>query len=469
MRIYAELRPDMLPAPGRQWCMARGLVDPTTAVLTYVVAVLLFEEDWLATDSVLLIAAFLLLYPGRVAFHRFSVAVAMQLLLACAAVALLFAVARWTQAGFSSDALADLEWSAGTAWVAALPFVMLGLHALSAKLAPLLRWFYQDTRVVVVGVSSASVRLAEAIRAGQAEGQRLVACFEDRSSTRTPIPATMNVVGGLADVAAYVRQNAVGIIYIALPMTPQPRVLTLLDALKDTTASVCFIPDIFITDLIQGRVESMAGVPVLSLWDTPFRGTQGAVKRAVDLVVTTCALPIALPLMLAIGLAIRLTSPGPVIFKQRRYGLDGRQILVWKFRTMRITEDGDTSYRQVTRDDDRVTALGRFLRANSLDELPQLLNVLGGSMSLVGPRPHALAVNEQYRKLIPGYMLRHKVRPGITGWAQVNGQRGGNDLESMRKRTELDLAYLRLWSLSFDLLILLLTARMLVAGDSKAY
>ncbi len=173
--------------------------------------------------------------------------------------------------------------------------------------------------------------------------------------------------------------------------------------------------------------------------------------------------------MAVIAVAIRLTSPGPAIFKQRRYGLDGKEILVWKFRTMRCAEDGDKTYRQVTRDDDRVTPLGRILRKTSLDEFPQLLNVLTGSMSLVGPRPHALAVNEQYRKLIPGYMVRHKVKPGITGWAQVNGYRGGDDLESMRNRTAYDLAYLRSWSLSLDVLILLRTAKMLIFGDSKAF
>jgi putative colanic acid biosysnthesis UDP-glucose lipid carrier transferase len=166
---------------------------------------------------------------------------------------------------------------------------------------------------------------------------------------------------------------------------------------------------------------------------------------------------------------VRATSPGPAIFKQRRYGLDGKEIVIWKFRTMSTLEDGQSTYRQVTRKDERVTPLGRFLRRTSLDELPQVLNVLAGSMSLVGPRPHALAVNEQYRKMIPGYMVRHKVRPGITGWAQVNGCRGGDDLDSMRKRTEYDLAYLRSWSISLDLLIVMKTVKMLIMGDERAY
>jgi putative colanic acid biosysnthesis UDP-glucose lipid carrier transferase len=158
-----------------------------------------------------------------------------------------------------------------------------------------------------------------------------------------------------------------------------------------------------------------------------------------------------------------------VFFRQRRYGLDGKPIVVFKFRTMTTLEDGEHTYTQVTRGDSRVTAIGRFLRATSLDELPQLFNVVCGSMSLVGPRPHALAVNEQYRKLIPRYMVRHKVKPGITGWAQVNGCRGGDDLESMRRRTEYDLAYLRSWSLSLDVLIVMKTVKILLAGDESAY
>jgi putative colanic acid biosynthesis UDP-glucose lipid carrier transferase len=172
--------------------------------------------------------------------------------------------------------------------------------------------------------------------------------------------------------------------------------------------------------------------------------------------------------LLAIAIGVRVSSPGPVLFKQRRYGLDGQQILVYKFRSMSVTEDGEKTYKQVTANDARVTRFGAFLRKFSLDELPQLFNVLGGTLSLVGPRPHAIAVNEQYRRLISGYMLRHKVKPGLTGWAQVNGYRGGDDLESMRKRVEYDMEYLRNWSFALDLLIIFRTA-MIFWRDQKAY
>ncbi|HVR51065.1 MAG TPA: undecaprenyl-phosphate glucose phosphotransferase, partial [Pseudorhodoferax sp.] len=267
---------------------------------------------------------------------------------------------------------------------------------------------------------------------------------------------------------AYVKAHGVQIIYLSLPMASQPRILQVLDGLKDTTASIHFVPDMFVTDLIQGRTTSVCGIPVISVCETPFRGMAGLVKRLWDVVLASSILVLVAPVMLAIAVGIKLGSPGPVIFKQRRYGLDGKEIVVYKFRSMTVTEDGQTSYTQVTRGDARVTRLGAFIRKTSLDELPQFINVLQGRMSVVGPRPHAIAVNEQYRQQIPGYMVRHKVRPGITGWAQVNGWRGGDDLASMQRRIQYDLDYLRNWSLQLDLQIVARTVGV-VFKDTKAY
>jgi len=191
-------------------------------------------------------------------------------------------------------------------------------------------------------------------------------------------------------------------------------------------------------------------------------------KRLTDIAVGGVATLMLAPVLAFVAIGVRITSPGPVIFRQKRYGLDGKPITVYKFRSMTVTEDGDRSYTQVSRGDARVTPFGAFIRRTSLDELPQLFNVLEGSMSIVGPRPHAVAVNEQYRRLIPGYLVRHKVKPGITGWAQVNGYRGGDDLGSMTKRIEFDLEYLRHWSLWLDIMILFRTAIM-VLTDKRAY
>jgi putative colanic acid biosynthesis UDP-glucose lipid carrier transferase len=228
----------------------------------------------------------------------------------------------------------------------------------------------------------------------------------------------------------------------------------LLEELNDTTASVYFTPDIFLFDLIQARMDTIGGIPVLALCETPFYGVNGLVKRLSDIVLAALILLVISPVMLAVAIGVKLSSPGPVLFKQRRYGLDGREILVYKFRSMTCMEDGAV-VTQATRNDQRVTKFGAFLRRTSLDEFPQFINVLQGRMSIVGPRPHAIAHNELYRKLVRSYMIRHKVRPGITGWAQVNGFRGETEtVEKMKARIEYDLDYLRNWSLKLDLAII---------------
>jgi putative colanic acid biosynthesis UDP-glucose lipid carrier transferase len=251
-------------------------------------------------------------------------------------------------------------------------------------------------------------------------------------------------------------------------MSRDARIVAMLEALHDCTASIYFVPDIFAFNLIQARFDILGGVPVVAVRETPFYGAAWLVKRMSDVAIAGAALLLLAPLLAVVALAIRFDSPGPVFFRQKRYGLDGREILVLKFRSMSVVEDGKEAFHAATKGDPRITRVGAFLRRTSIDELPQLFNVLEGSMSIVGPRPHAVAMNEQYRREIPSYMVRHKVKPGITGWAQVNGFRGGDDLESMRKRIELDLAYLRHWSLWLDLRILFKTISV-VLTDRHAY
>jgi len=228
------------------------------------------------------------------------------------------------------------------------------------------------------------------------------------------------------------------------------------------------VPDIFVFDLIQARSGEIHGIPVVAMCETPFYGYRGVTKRLTDVVLSVTILLLFLPLLLLIAVMVKLSSPGPVIFKQRRYGLDGREIAVYKFRTMSVTEDG-AEIRQASKTDSRITRVGGILRRTSMDELPQLINVLQGRMSLVGPRPHAVAHNEEYRKLIKGYMVRHKVLPGITGLAQVNGCRGEtSQLEEMEARVNYDLDYLRRWTPMLDIKIILLTA-VKIFRDDKAY
>jgi putative colanic acid biosynthesis UDP-glucose lipid carrier transferase len=220
--------------------------------------------------------------------------------------------------------------------------------------------------------------------------------------------------------------------------------------------------------VIQGRLDDMGGVPVVGLMVEPFTGINGFIKRASDVVISALILALVSPVMLGLAIGVKLSSPGPVIFRQRRIGLDGEVIDVYKFRSMRAEDDGPVVV-QATRGDPRITPFGAFIRRTSLDELPQFVNVLQGHMSIVGPRPHAVAHNEQYRKQVKAYMARHKCKPGITGWAQVNGLRGETDtLDKMAARVEYDLEYLRNWSLGLDLMIIARTVK-LVFFDRGAY
>ncbi len=265
------------------------------------------------------------------------------------------------------------------------------------------------------------------------------------------------VLGDLDRLLQDARSGRFDRVYITLPLSAEPQIRMLVDGLSDSTTSVFLVPDVFIFDLLNSRQTSIDGLPAISIYDTPFTFSDSVLKRGFDIFGSLAILSvIALP-MLVIAAAVRLTSKGPAIFKQIRYGLDGKPIEVWKFRSMTVMDNGNV-VKQATKGDARITPLGAFLRRTSLDELPQFINVLQGQMSIVGPRPHAVAHNEEYRRLIKGYMLRHKVKPGITGWAQINGWRGETDtLEKMENRVRYDIDYIRHWSIWLDVKIVFLT------------
>jgi putative colanic acid biosynthesis UDP-glucose lipid carrier transferase len=318
---------------------------------------------------------------------------------------------------------------------------------------------YSTRGAAIVGMTELGEQLARQFHFVPSLGLRVQGFYDDREEERChPIPESLGTrAGTLADLIAAARAGEVQLIYIALPMRAEPRINELLRELSDTTASVYLAADFYVFDLLHARWGSVGDVPTMSLHETPFYGVDGWLKRLEDIVIGSMILMVIAIPMLIIGIGVRLTSPGPALFRQRRYGLNGEVIDVIKFRSMTVMEDGD-EIKQATRDDERITRLGAFLRRTNLDELPQFLNVIGGSMSIVGPRPHAIAHNELYRKKVQGYMLRHKVKPGITGWAQVNGWRGETDtLEKMERRVEHDLDYIRNWSLLWDLQIILMT------------
>jgi len=310
----------------------------------------------------------------------------------------------------------------------------------------------RNTRTLAfAGSGKLASKLMGQIESAPWMGLKLVGVYDDQQHEQLPLQ------GMLADLLRDVRSGKIDYVYITLPSSAEKRTLQLVSDLADTTATVCVIPDLFVFDLLHARWSYIGGVPVVSVFESPFYGVNGWLKRAEDVVLGSLILMlVALP-MLLIAIGVKLSSAGPVLFKQHRYGLNGEVIEVLKFRTMSVSEDGDY-IAQAKKNDPRITKLGVFLRGFSLDELPQFFNVLQGAMSIVGPRPHAVAHNEQYRQLIHGYMLRHKVKPGITGWAQINGWRGETDtLEKMQRRVEFDLVYMRNWSLWLDIKIIAVT------------
>lgn len=352
-------------------------------------------------------------------------------------------------------------------WFVITPALMIacrmGIRFLQRSLRAL---GYNRRHFAIVGVTELGFQLAKNIERLPEMGLKLAGFFDDRNDDRTPaIPEELGQrVGNLDELVAAAKDGRVDIIYITFPMRAEERIRGVLHRLSDTTASVYVVPDFFVFQLLHSRWSDLLGLPVVSVFETPFYGIDGVAKRLLDIVGSSLLLLIlGLPMAL-IALGIKLTSPGPVFFLQRRYGLDGREIRVWKFRTMKVCEDGPVAV-QAVKNDPRVTRLGAILRKTSMDELPQLFNVLAGGMSLVGPRPHPNALNEQFRTRVEGYMLRHKVKPGITGLAQVSGWRGETDTpEKMEKRIEFDLRYIREWSIWLDIKILLLTPLEVVLG-----
>jgi putative colanic acid biosynthesis UDP-glucose lipid carrier transferase len=327
---------------------------------------------------------------------------------------------------------------------------------------------FENRSAIIAGYNGSSLELARRLKNNPGMHMEVTGFFDDRSNDRLNMEGGTTLIGTLSDMSQYVKDHRIDVIFIALPIRHIKRVMNLLDDLRDTTASIYYVPDIFVFDLIQARSGEIHGIPVVAMCETPFYGYRGVAKRITDIGFSIAILLLLLPLLVLIALLVKVSSPGPIIFKQRRYGLDGREIAVYKFRTMRVTEDG-AHIRQASKFDARITPVGAVLRRSSMDELPQLINVLQGRMSLVGPRPHAVAHNEEYRKLIKGYMVRHKVLPGITGLAQVNGCRGEtSQLEQMEARVNFDLDYLRHWTPMLDIKIILLTV-LRVFRDDKAY
>ena len=323
---------------------------------------------------------------------------------------------------------------------------------------------YNQRYALIVGGGEPAVEVLRVLRRRPDVGVQVLGVVGDKQEG---IEAGQGArwLGRIEELRAVLDRTPVDMVIVALPGSDYARLASVLGEIGDDPVTIHFVPDVFSLASLRGGVEEFESVPFIHLCESPLYGWSGFLKRAFDLGLGALALALAAPVMVAIAVAVKLTSPGPVLYRQERMGLDGRRFGMLKFRTMGVDAEAGTGPTWAVPGDPRRTRLGAFLRGLSLDELPQLLNVLRGEMSLVGPRPERPSFVAEFRRRVPGYMLRHKVKAGITGWAQINGWRGNSSIE---KRIECDLYYIERWSLGFDLAILARTL-WLVFRDKNAY
>ena len=451
-------------APQSVTSFVAAFLEPFVTVLTLGVAMAWADEPMGRAAMALCLLVFALTFPGRNRFEESKLGGLIDIIGSWVSMLAIL----WL-CGYATNSLMFFNFQAMMIWAVVTPWVQwAAVLAGKAILRHRASLPGARRRAVVVGAGPLGGKVARALQNNRDQSAEFIGYFDDRTDSRVLPEAQSMRLGGLRDVANYVYAHGIHEVYLTLPLGSQPRLVELMEALQGTTASLYFVPDVFGISIIQGRLQDMNGVPVVGICETPFTGTNELVKRLSDIVLGGIILLMISPILLGLAIGVKLSSPGPVIFKQRRNGLDGEEIIVYKFRSMR-TQDNGAVVKQATKGDPRITPFGAFIRKTSLDELPQFINVLQGRMSIVGPRPHAVAHNETYRKLIKGYMLRHKVRPGITGWAQVNGCRGETEtLDKMKRRIDYDLEYLRHWSFGLDLRIILRTVG-LMHKDPNAY
>jgi putative colanic acid biosynthesis UDP-glucose lipid carrier transferase len=452
-------------APQSVTSLVAAFLEPSVTVLLFLMTASAFDEPILRHDLTLCLLVFALTFPGRNRFQDTLLEAGIDIITSWFSLLAILALCGYATRSLGYFEEHVLAWWIGLTPVVQLLAVWLGKLVLKHDAArPENR-----RRAIVVGAGALGVKVAKSLGLSLDTGVDFVGYFDDRADSRVDAEAAHQRLGTLNDAAPYILEHGIREVFITLPLGSQPRIQRLLESIQGTTASVYYVPDVFGISIIQGRLQDMNGVPVVGICETPFTGTNELVKRISDVVLASVILVLISPLLLLIAIGVKRSSPGPIIFKQRRHGLDGQEIVVYKFRSMRVMENG-SQITQASKDDPRATRFGAFLRRSSLDELPQFFNVLQGRMSIVGPRPHAVAHNEHYRNLIKSYMVRHKVKPGITGWAQVNGHRGETDtIEKMEARVQYDLEYLRNWSLALDLQIILRTIKVAFFDRRNAY
>lgn len=312
-------------------------------------------------------------------------------------------------------------------------------------------------RIAILGMTTAGLAIEKALFEKYKNTNFEISYYDDRGEERFSYLTKSKCKGKVNDLISLAKQGEIDDVYVALPMVAKERIRFFLHQLSDTTIDTFVVPDLFTYNLNVSQICRVGNVDTLSVFASPFEGIGDFIKRLEDLIIGSVITLLIAPVLIVVAIGVKLSSPGPILFKQDRYGLRGNKIKVWKFRSMKVMENSDV-VKQATKNDPRVTKFGAFIRRTSLDELPQFINVLQGTMSIVGPRPHAVAHNEEYRILVDNYMIRHKIKPGITGLAQISGYRGETDtLDKMEKRIQYDIRYMQNWSLGLDLKIIFLT------------
>ncbi|HTJ93735.1 MAG TPA: undecaprenyl-phosphate glucose phosphotransferase [Pararobbsia sp.] len=369
-------------------------------------------------------------------------------------------------------------------WAASTIAALLGTKAfVYTVLSRLRRHGFNQKSVAIVGGGPYAKFLIERMKARPDAGFAPILVFDDEDGSyckdlRDPRRSAQRCADAIAgipfmrdfdELAALVKRRRIRELWLALPMAREPLIHRILTAFRHEFVNIRFIPDVSSMTLLNQEMVDLLGVPAINLAASPIGDVRALPKLIFDRIFALAALIVLAPLMFAIAASVKVSSPGPVFFRQRRLGADGNAFEIYKFRTMKVHAETAGTVTQATRHDPRITRVGRLLRRTSLDELPQFINVLKGEMSVVGPRPHALEHDDLYKDLVNGYMLRYRIKPGITGWAQVHGFRGETDrIEKMIGRVKLDLYYIRNWTFWFDIKIVVLTLWKGFAG-SNAY
>lgn len=439
------------------------LVDSLIIIITFWAILDWFQQEWISLH-------FWILFVGVCAFAFFSdtnysynawkgndlssevSAVFSSWIATCL---LLVAVGLFYRGGVEHNRLTVLIWFLLT------PLELLSWHAIVRYALYLLNKTGTTSRAVAIaGATQLGLQLKERLEQMPWSGYQFVGFYDDRDfeQGRRLRDEHAKPDGNFEDLTRVAKSGEIDIVFMVLPLKAEERIRVIVDQLADSTASVYMMLDLFSFDLLNAKSLDIQGMPAVSICETPHTGLDNLVKRIFDLCVGVAILvSISIP-MIIIAVGVKMSSPGPVFFRQNRYGINGEKIKIWKFRSMRVLDEGDGEVIQARREDPRITKFGKLLRRTSLDELPQFFNVLSGSMSIVGPRPHAVSHNEEYRSQIKRYMLRHKVKPGITGLAQVNGYRGETDtIDKMEGRIRYDLEYIQNWSVMLDLKIIIET------------